>query len=124
MTHAKLTKYLLESICVCFSMFSNFTVDDYHLSLGPDYTNSTWNDLAEEMDLATPLCCSDVEAVPSYDRLLYFFWPSATPRLFLPYLSLSLYFLPQSMYAKSHRQCNHVSLQNSSTTKLVHLTTL
>lgn len=54
-------------------MFPHFTVDVYYLSLGPDYTNTTWNNPAEDMDLATLLCCSDVKDVPSYDRLLYFF---------------------------------------------------
>lgn len=60
-------------------MLSHFTVDVYYLSLNPDYDNTTWNNPAEDTDLATLLCCSDVKAVPSYDRLLYFFWPSATP---------------------------------------------
>lgn len=100
-------------------MLSHFTVDVYYLSLNPDYDNTTWNNPAEDTDLATLLCCSDVKAVPSYDRLLYFFWPSATPQSLTP-LSFSLYCLPQSIYPKCHQQCNHVSLQNSSTTKLVH----
>lgn len=54
-------------------MFPHFTVDVYYLSLGPDYTKTTWNNPAEDMDLAILLCCSDVKDVPSYDRLLYFF---------------------------------------------------
>lgn len=73
-------------------MFSHFTVDDYYLSPSPNYANTTWNNPAVDTDLATPLCCSDGKAVPSYVRLLYFFWPSATPSLLLPYLSLCTFF--------------------------------
>lgn len=80
-------------------MFSHFTVDDYYLNPSPDYANTTWNNPAEDTDLATPLCCSDVKAVPSYVRLLYFFWPSATPSLLLPYLSLCTFF--HSLYMQS-----------------------
>lgn len=73
-------------------MFSHFTVDDYYLSPSPNYANTTWNNPAEDTDLATPLCCSDGKAVPSYVRLLYFFWPLATPSLLLLYLSLCTFF--------------------------------
>lgn len=78
-------------------MFSHFTVDDYHLNLSPDYANTTWNNPAEDTDLATPLCCSDVKAVPSYVRLLYFFWPSAYPQSLTP---LSLSVLSSTVYRR------------------------
>lgn len=47
------------------------------------------------MDLATPICCSDVKTVPSYDRLLYYFWPSAT---LVSYCLISLCVLSSSDY--------------------------
>lgn len=51
------------------------------------------------MDLATPLCCSDVKTVSSYDRLLYFFWPSSTLVSYcLLSVSFSLSVLSSSAY--------------------------